>query len=90
VRAAPPPAHTLRSLASPSYAARQRGEGAKGVGRFAKMQTTPVNRYDSGWAKNLNRCNYSPSHFEVRCLHREISFKHCEISRFARNDTVAE
>jgi len=23
-------------------------------------------------------------------LHREISFKHCEISRFARNDTVAE
>jgi len=34
--------------------------------------------------------NYSPCHFEVRCLHREISFQHCEISRFARNDTVAE
>jgi hypothetical protein len=26
---------------------------------------------------------YSPDHFGVRCLHREISFKHCENSRFA-------
>jgi len=31
--------------------------------------------------------NCSGCHFEVRCLHREISFKHCEISRFARNDS---
>jgi|YNPBryBLVA2012_1023415.scaffolds.fasta_scaffold04277_3 hypothetical protein len=34
--------------------------------------------------------DYPPCHFEVRCLHQEISFKHYEISRFARNDTVAE
>jgi len=33
---------------------------------------------------------YSPCHFEVRRSHREISFQHGEISRFARNDTVAE
>gem|GEM_PF-3826699 len=44
--------HTpLVPLLPPPHAARQRGEGAKGVGRFAKMQTTPVNRYDSGWVK---------------------------------------
>jgi len=30
-----------------------------------------------------NNGNCSPCHFEVRCSHREISFQHCGISRFA-------
>jgi hypothetical protein len=74
-------------------AEREWGDGGEAVGQWGSKTVGQEEHLLAPCvfiSKFLLRRNYSPCHFEVRCLHREISFKHCEISRFARNDTVAE
>jgi len=56
-------------------------------GSNARQRRFQSSNFPNAGKRTLMKSNYSGCHFEVRCLHREISFKHCKISRSARNDS---